>query len=250
MFSTMKPAESNTSATPDRERPGFDAARPKPPRQSPAEASPDRPRRCAALSYGPYLEMEPTKGPDLDGESSIVLLSRARGGDAPALDALCKRYLPRMKRWAHGRLPAWARGALDTHDMVQDAMINVVQRLAAFEPRHDAALQAYLRQSLLNRVRDEIRRAQRTPASGPLDDSRPSTEPSPLEQAIGHEALERYEAALQRLKPEDREAIIVRIEMGLPYGEVAEALGKPSVAAAHMAVSRALVRLAREMSAI
>ena len=36
--------------------------------------------------------------------------------------------------------------------------------------------------------------------------------------------------------------------MGLPYTEVAAALGKPSVAAAHMAVSRALVRLAEEMS--
>lgn len=187
---------------------------------------------------------------NLDGESSFVLLSRARAGDAAALDALCDRYLPRMKRWAHGRLPAWARGALDTHDMVQDTMINVVQRLASFEPRHDAALQAYIRQSLMNRVRDEIRRAQRLPASDPLDDSRPSTEPSPLEEAIGHEALDRYEAALQRLKPEDREAIIVRIEMGLPYTEVAEALGKPSVAAAHMAVSRSLVRLAKEMSSL
>jgi RNA polymerase sigma-70 factor (ECF subfamily) len=189
-----------------------------------------------------------TAHPDLDAESSIVLLSRARAGDSLALDALCRRYLPRMKRWAHGRLPTWARGALDTHDMVQDTMINVVQRLAAFEPRHDAALQAYLRQSLLNRIRDEIRRAERIPARDTLDDSKPSTEPSPLEEAIGHEALDRYEAALQRLKPEDREAIIVRIEMGLPYAEVAEALGKPTVAAAHMAVSRALIRLAREMS--
>ena len=58
----------------------------------------------------------------------------------------------------------------------------------------------------------------------------------------------RYEAALQRLKPGDREAIIARVEMGLPYSEVAAALGKPSVAAAHMAVSRALVRLAEEMA--
>ncbi len=196
--------------------------------------------------------MDPTHAPpsDVDGESSIALLSRARAGDADALDALCSRYLPRLERWAHGRLPAWARGALDTHDMVQDTMINVVRRLAAFEPRHDAALQAYLRQSLMNRVRDEVRRAQRTPGSDPLDESRPSSEPSPLEEAIGHQALDRYEAALQRLRPEDREAIIVRIEMGLPYADVAAALGKPSVAAAHMSVSRALVRLARAMSAL
>ena len=48
--------------------------------------------------------------------------------------------------------------------------------------------------------------------------------------------------------PEEREAIIARIELGLSHAEVAEALGKPSAAAAHMAVSRALIRLAREMA--
>jgi RNA polymerase sigma-70 factor (ECF subfamily) len=183
-----------------------------------------------------------------DAESSLALLARARIGDSDALDVLCARYLPRLQRWAHGRLPSWARGALDTHDIVQDTLAQVIQRIQTFEPRHDAAFQAYVRQALLNRIRDEIRRVHRRPAADPLDSARPSPEPSPLEEAIGQEALERYEAALQRLRPEDREAIIVRIEMGLSYNEAAEALGKPSVAAAHMAVSRALVRLAQEMS--
>jgi RNA polymerase sigma-70 factor (ECF subfamily) len=178
----------------------------------------------------------------------MVLLSRARTGDAVALDQLCARYLPRLQRWAHGRLPAWARGALDTQDLVQETMASAVQHLPSFEPRHEAAFQAYLRHALMNRVRDEIRRAHRRPAPDPLDSARPSTAPSPLEEAIGLEALDCYEAALQRLRPEDREAIIARIEMGLSFNDVAEALGKPSAAAAHMAVSRALVRLAREMS--
>jgi hypothetical protein len=49
----------------------------------------------------------------------------------------------------------------------------------------------------------------------------PASDPSPLEEAIGQEALERYEAAMTRLRPDDREAIIARIELGLPYPEVA-----------------------------
>lgn len=53
---------------------------------------------------------------------------------------------------------------------------------------------------------------------------------------------------MERLDPNDREAIIMRIELGLSHAEVAQALGKPSAAAAHMAVSRALVRLAEEMA--
>lgn len=185
---------------------------------------------------------------ELESESSIVLVTRARNGDEQALEELWARYLPRLRRWAHGRLPTWARGAVDTHDLAQDTLSHVVQRLATFKPQHDAAFQAYLRQALMNRVRDTIRQAQRRPAGDPLDTGQPSGSPSPLEEAIGQQALERYEIALQRLKPADREAIIVRIEMGLSYAEAAEALGKASPAAAHMAVSRALVRLAGEMS--
>ena len=62
------------------------------------------------------------------------------------------------------------------------------------------------------------------------------------------EAVERYEAALARLRAEEREAIVARIEMGGSYQEVAQALGKPSADAARMAVSRALLRLAEEMN--
>jgi RNA polymerase sigma factor (sigma-70 family) len=179
--------------------------------------------------------------------ASVELLSRARAGDEHALNDLCARYLPRLQKWAHGRLPAWARGALDTHDLVQDTLSQVIQRLGAFEPRHDGAFQAFLRTALLNRIRDEIRRAHRRPTDV-LASDRPADGPSPIEEAIGSEALARYEAALQRLRPADREAIIARIELGLPYTEVARTLGKPSVAAAHVAVSRALLKLAKEMS--
>jgi RNA polymerase sigma-70 factor (ECF subfamily) len=186
--------------------------------------------------------------PPSDSESSFVLIGRAQQGDSLALEALCDRYLPRLRRWAHGRLPSWARDALDTQDLVQDTLVQVLRRVETFEPRHDGAFQAYLRQALVNRLRDEIRRATRRPPAECLDTDNISADPSPLEVAIGQEALERYEAALARLRPEDREAIIIRVELGCPYAEVAAALGKPSAAAAHMAVSRALVRLADEMS--
>ena len=183
-----------------------------------------------------------------ESEFTIDLVLRARTGDERALNSLCARYLPRLQRWAHGRLPAAARCALDTHDLVQETLTHVVQRLHAFEPRHEGAFQGYVRQALLNRIRDEARRYQRRGTAEALDNEHPAAGPSPLEEAIGSEALERYEAALARLRPEDREAIVARIEMGLPYPEVAAALGKRSVPAAHMAVSRALVRLAQEMA--
>ncbi len=182
-----------------------------------------------------------------ESDSSFTLVERACQGDEQALNDLCARYLPRLERWAHGRLPGFARGPLDTHDLVQEALAGVATRIRHFEPHHKGAFQAYVRQALLNRVRDQIRRASRLPPL-PLDFEKASSDPSPLEAAIGLEALERYEAALQRLSDADRNAIILRVELGCPLAEVAEALDKPSLAAARMAVSRALVRLAAEMS--
>ncbi len=70
---------------------------------------------------------------------------------------------------------------------------------------------------------------------------------SPLDAAIGQEAVDRYETALQRLNDEEREAIIARVELGMSFEEVAAALEKPSADAARKAVSRALLRLATEM---
>jgi RNA polymerase sigma-70 factor (ECF subfamily) len=74
-----------------------------------------------------------------------------------------------------------------------------------------------------------------------------ASDPSPLELAIGREALDRYEVALSQLGASDREAIIARIELGLTYDEVAAALGRPSPDAARKAVERALFRLAQAM---
>jgi len=87
----------------------------------------------------------------------------------------------------------------------------------------------------------------RRPQAEALDTQTEDAGPSPLETAIGHQAVERYEEALSRLRPEDREAIIGRIELGLTNEELAETLGKPSPNAARMAVERALFRLAKEM---
>lgn len=72
-------------------------------------------------------------------------------------------------------------------------------------------------------------------------------EPSPLEQLIGRQALDRYDAALADLKPEEREAIIGRLEFGMSYAELAAALGKSSPDAARMAVTRALFKVTEQM---
>lgn len=184
----------------------------------------------------------------LESETSLYLLERARSGDAQAADTLMARYLPRLRRWAAGRLPRWARDMADTEDLVQDALLRTFRNLETFEVRGEGALQAYLRQSTLNLIRDQLRRVGRHPVARELDSQQPAQGASPLEEAIGQEALETYERALGRLRPKDREAVIARVELGFDNEEVARLLGKPSANAARMMVERALVRLAEEMT--
>jgi RNA polymerase sigma factor (sigma-70 family) len=182
-----------------------------------------------------------------DPATTLDLLTQARAGEQRAVDCLIERYVPELKRWASGRLPGWARHAVDTDDLVQESLIQVFQRLDAFEYRGEGALLAYLRQTVLNRIRNQIRWADRRPRGEGLDAALPESGLSPLEAAIGAESLERYEAALGRLSPADREALVGRLELGLTYSELARALSKPSADAARMTVARAMVKLGQEM---
>jgi RNA polymerase sigma-70 factor, ECF subfamily len=183
-----------------------------------------------------------------DPESTFHLIDRARAGDHAALNRLFDRHLAPLRRWARGRLPRWARDLADTDDLVQETLLQTFKKIEDFEPRRVGALQAYLRQAVLNRIRDELRRKGRRPQAAELDGLEEDRAASPLEQAIGQEAIERYERALARLRPEEQEAVIGRVEMGYGYDELAEALGKPTADAARKAAERALVRLAEEMS--
>jgi RNA polymerase sigma-70 factor (ECF subfamily) len=179
-------------------------------------------------------------------ETTMSLVQRSRAGDKEALELLCRRYLPRMQRWATGRLPSYARDLLATEDLVQDALLRTVRKIEDFRSEREGAFQAYVRQVLMNRIRDHIRRPHIVENVTDVPESRDRTE-SPLETLVGKEALDRYESALARLKPKDREAVVARIEMAGTYEELATALGKPSPDAARVAVARALVRLAKEM---
>ena len=185
--------------------------------------------------------------PVLDQEATVELLTRVRNGDEAALTRLLERCLPPLRRWAHGRLPPFARDLLDTADLVQDTVIAALRRLDGFEAQREGALQAYLRQALANRITDVVRQHLRRPIPVEMPEQLAAPEPSPLELAIGSENHARYEAALARLRAEDREAIVTRMELQYSYEELAVAMGKPTANAARVAVTRALRRLADEM---
>lgn len=187
-----------------------------------------------------------TKGAD-NLESTASLIDRIRDGDEAASETLWKLYLPELYRWAHGRLPAWARDDGATGDIVQETVLRTLDKVKGFEPRRKGAFFAYLRCALMNKIRDQLRAAARHPRHG-LETEPIASEASPLETAIGKERLESYESALATLSERHQEAVFLRVELGVDWKDVAEAIGSPSPNAARMVVARALVRLEKEMS--
>ena len=183
--------------------------------------------------------------PALDA-SSGRLLARFRNGDSSALAQLVSRYLPRLHRWAHGRLPRWTRTEADTPDLVQDVMLRSMGRLETVQMQGRDALGAYFRAAVTNRIRDEHRRFARRGVHEPLSRGLTDPAPSPLEGALRAERHARYLAALTHLDPTDRDLIVGHVELGYSHAQLGCMTGR-TPNAARMALQRAIGRLAAQM---
>jgi RNA polymerase sigma-70 factor, ECF subfamily len=177
--------------------------------------------------------------------TSSRLLADARRGQPRALEALLLRYLPRLRRWARGRLPTWARSTTDTSDLLQDVVLHTLARLDVFQPQGRRALAAYLRTAVRNRIADEQRRASRWAMSEAAEALRADT-PTPLQSAIDAETERRYRLALATLSPRDRELVVAHLELDYSHAQLGCMIGR-SPHAARMALCRAIARLAERM---
>jgi DNA-directed RNA polymerase specialized sigma24 family protein len=130
---------------------------------------------------------------------------------------------------------------------VQETVLKSLPHLEKIEYRGEGAVQAYLRGALLNRIRNEYRRVVSRPRPKTVDTAIEQVGPSPLDDAIGRDAAEDYETALAGLDEADRALVILRLELGYGFAEIAAATGRTSPDAARMATSRAILRLAQGM---
>jgi RNA polymerase sigma factor (sigma-70 family) len=136
------------------------------------------------------------------------------------------------------------RRHVDPEDLVQNALMNTFRNLKRFDPEGTGTFLGYLRQALLNQIRDEVRRLRARPSTECLPEDLGSTDTSPLERVMGRETMERYEDALLRLSEKDRLAVILRVELDLSYPEIAQSMQSSSANAVRMRVVRAILRLA------
>src|SRR5262249_2071607 len=139
--------------------------------------------------------VKPTGSASVVGnKSSRALLRLAQAGDTRALSALFSRQKTALRKWARGRLPQWARNALDTNDLVQEALVHTFKRINGFSDQGRGALQAYLREAVRNQIRDEVRRVGRRPVREALDDGIEDRAASPFDLAVDSELLRCYKA--------------------------------------------------------
>jgi len=152
----------------------------------------------------------------------------------------------RLRRMVALRLDPRLRGQFDASDVVQDACAEAVTRLPDWLDGEEMPLHLWLRfltgQKLLQLHRHhlgmEMRTAQReVPLFGGAPDASgvsiasaiaDSGAPSPSSAAMGAEAVERLRAALDAMKREDREVLVMRHFEHLSNGDVARLLGLTS----------------------
>jgi RNA polymerase sigma-70 factor (ECF subfamily) len=185
--------------------------------------------------------------PAPDESGSLDLIKRLQAGDSGAWSELYRRYHDQLLFAARMRLGSRLRAFVQSEDIFQSVARDAFLALRRFEYRGPGSLERYLRQMVLNKIRDQAdmagaqKRAGAVPLDAELADSLAArgSEPHYHDEA----AYERLEHALSALPEELREILLLRKIDGLTSQEVAERTGKTD-AAVRKAMSRALARLA------
>lgn len=125
-------------------------------------------------------------------------------------------------------------GRAGAEDLVQEAFVRVWRQRARL--REPERLEGYLATAVRNLAFDQLRRRQ-TRARGDLLAARPERIEEPHRPD-----LERIDAALRELPPEQREVVVLRVQAGLPFAEVALRTGAP-LGTVHSRYRYALTRL-------
>ncbi|HEX3999949.1 MAG TPA: sigma-70 family RNA polymerase sigma factor [Pirellulales bacterium] len=194
----------------------------------------------------------------------LELLQRARRGDRQALDDLLGAFREYLARVAQTQLRQQIQGKADGSDLAQETLLEAHQHFAGFRGNSEAEFVAWLRTILAGLVANHMRRylgTQRRNArlERPLEVEKPgeasdtlvrliANGSTPSEQAMGHEAQRRLDAALQQLPEHYRQVIVLRRIEGRPFAEVAARMGR-TVQGAEKLLARALARLQRVMEA-
>jgi RNA polymerase sigma-70 factor (ECF subfamily) len=196
---------------------------------------------------------------------TVEILKQAREGDAAALEAIFQRHRERLLRMVEIRLDRRLQARIDASDVVQDACVDVIQRLSEYLQSPKLPLFLWLRLVVGDRLmklhREHLgtqmrgvdrevslfRDALPAASSAALAAQLLGKHTSPTQAAVRAERMLRLQEALNDLEPIDREILSLRHFEELTRSEAAQALGIEEAAAAKRYV-RALKRLKLALS--
>ena len=186
------------------------------------------------------------------------LVTLAQGGDNSALGQLCSVYGERVRRIVRFRMGPELRSQLESMDLVQEALVEAVKDIGDFTYCSEGDFLNWLSSIVENTIRDyvdrihaakrDVRRqvslnkiSARTDRPQP-DVGLPAVTTTPSVVLSLREELDRLEQAMDRLKPQYREVIMLAKIEGLSCKEIAGRLNK-SPAAVAMSLSRGIIAL-------
>ncbi|NQV33988.1 MAG: sigma-70 family RNA polymerase sigma factor [Phycisphaeraceae bacterium] len=194
----------------------------------------------------------------MDNCKTQHLVALAKEGDESALNQLCSVYGERVRRIIRLRIDQKLRPKLDSVDVVQDAFILALGGLKDFTYRNEGDFLRWLTRIAENRFRDILdnfyadkrdlhkempfRKGGRSTEGGFVGAAEPIRTTTPSVIMRKKEALDRLEKALDQLKPEYKEVVVLKRIEGLSHAEIAERLGK-NAGAVRMLLARAMAAL-------
>ena len=199
--------------------------------------------------------MNPTPHPD--GEEQ---LARARREGGTALGELLEHYRHYVYLLARARMGRQLQGRVDPSDLVQETFLAAHRDFAAFRGTTEAELVGWLRQILVARLADQIRRHVKSKArdlrlerrlsrevdesSEALENALPARHGSPSDHAVQRERAVLLAEALKELPTDYEEVIVLRHLEGLSFAEVARRMDRTLSSVEKLWV-RALAKLRR-----
>ena len=194
----------------------------------------------------------------MENHKTQHLVALAKEGDESALNQLCSVYGERVRRIIRFRMDRKLRPKLDSVDVVQDALILALGGLQNFTYKNEGDFLRWLSRIAENKLRDifdkfhadkrdvhkeiPFKKRGRSTEGSSVGAAGPMRTTTPSVIVCTKEALDKLEKALDKLKPEYKEIIVLKRIEGLSHAEIAERLGK-NTGAVRMLLARAMAAL-------
>ncbi len=156
----------------------------------------------------------------VSGVTDRELLRRLRQGRGEALRCVYERYKDSMLALAI----VLSRDRSMAEDVVHDVFVSFAGLAATLRLR--SSLRSYLLTAVANRIRSLKRRPGTQVDLGETGDNmRQGTTPDPADIVVTAELLERTFQAIEELPDEQRETVVLRLQAGLSFRQIARIQG-------------------------